>query len=118
MKILVTGGAGYIGSHTVVELLEQGHEVAIVDNLGNSSAVVIDRIEQITGKRPEFFEADIRDEAKLREIMQAGQFNAVIHFAALKAVGESAEKPLDYFDVNVGGTIALLKAIQGSSVKK
>ena len=118
MRILVTGGAGYIGSHTVVELLEKGYDVTVVDNLGNSSAVVIDRIEEITGKRPGFFNLDLRDTEKLREFVQNQPFEAVIHLAALKAVGESVEKPLLYYENNVGGTVALLQAIQGTGVKK
>jgi UDP-glucose 4-epimerase len=107
MKIFVTGGTGYIGSHTVVELLEAGHEVTVFDNLVNSSKVVLNRLEQITGKRPEFIEGDIRDAGLLRRSFAAAQYDAVIHFAGLKAVGESVEKPLDYYENNVGGSITL-----------
>lgn len=116
MKILVTGGTGFIGSHTVVELQQEGHEVVIYDNLCNSSAVVLDRIQAITGQRPGFIEGDIRDEAKLGEAFQQhGPFDCVIHFAGLKAVGESVEKPLEYFDNNVNGTLCLLRAMRAAN---
>ncbi|MBT8113844.1 MAG: SDR family NAD(P)-dependent oxidoreductase, partial [Arenicella sp.] len=95
-KILVTGGAGYIGSHTVVKLIEQGSEVVIYDNFCNSSAVVIDRIKQITGVRATVVEGDIRDENALERLFSSQQFSDVIHFAGLKAVGESTEQPLRY----------------------
>ncbi|MBO5751289.1 MAG: UDP-glucose 4-epimerase GalE [Kiritimatiellae bacterium] len=112
MKILVTGGAGYIGSHTVVELLNAGHEVVIVDNLCNSSRKSLARVKKITGKTPLFFKADIRDEKKLSSILSsAGPFNAAIHFAALKAVGESTTIPLKYYENNLGGTFTLLKCL-------
>lgn len=109
--ILVTGGTGYIGSHTVVELLNEGYEVIIVDNLSNSSANIVDDIEKITNKRPYFLKTDIRDEKALDEIFSTFKPEAVIHFAGLKAVGESVEKPLEYYDNNVGGTITLLKTM-------
>ena len=105
--ILVTGGTGYIGSHTVVELLNEGHDVFIIDNLSNSSETVVDKIEEICGKRPLFLKADIRDEEKLEQVFNAVDIEAVIHFAGLKAVGESVEKPLDYYDNNLGGSISL-----------
>lgn len=107
MKIFVTGGVGYIGSHTVVELLTVGHEVLILDNLSNSSRVVLDRIETICGKRPEFVEGDVRDAELLQRLFAADSFDAVIHFAGLKAVGESVQKPLDYYENNVGGSVTL-----------
>ena len=101
MNILVTGGAGYIGSHTVIELINAGYEVVIVDNLCNSSSIVLDRIEEITGKRVKFYEIDTRDSEKLKVVFEENKIDAVIHFAALKAVGESVEKPLDYYDNNI-----------------
>jgi len=107
VKIFVTGGVGYIGSHTVVELLTVGHEVLILDNLSNSSRVVLDRIETICGKRPEFVEGDVRDAELLQRLFAADSFDAVIHFAGLKAVGESVQKPLDYYENNVGGSVTL-----------
>lgn len=111
-KILVTGGTGYIGSHTVVSMLEQGYKPVIVDNLVNSSDAVLARIEVICGQRPEFIHVDLRDYAALDAIFEQDQFDAVVHFAGLKAVGESAEKPLEYYSNNVQGSINLLKAMQ------
>ena len=110
-KILVTGGTGYIGSHTVVELLAAGHEVEILDNLFNSKKSVLERIEEIAGRRPEFHEVDLLD-AAATEVVLARGFDAVIHFAGLKAVGESVEKPLWYYENNIQGTLNLLKAMQ------
>lgn len=118
MKILVTGGTGYIGSHTVVELIEAGHEVEILDNLYNSDLAVLDKIEQLTGKKPKFHRVDIRDADGLMEVFENGDFEAVIHFAGLKAVAESVEKPLEYYENNVGGTINLLECMQEFNVKK
>lgn len=115
MRVLVTGGAGYIGSHTCVTLLEAGHEVTVIDNLCNSSPIALERVQEITGKPLRFVEGDIRDPADLERALQGGA-DAVIHFAALKAVGESCEKPLDYFDNNIGGTIALLQAMRRAGV--
>jgi UDP-glucose 4-epimerase len=115
--ILVTGGTGYIGSHTVVELLAAGHEVFIIDNLHNSKASVLDRIERIAGRRPAFAQVDIRDRAALRQLFAARRFDAVIHFAGLKAVGESVEKPLEYFDNNVCGSTVLLECMAEANVK-
>ena len=112
---LVTGGLGYIGSHTVVELLAAGHRVRIVDNLSNSKIAVLDRIEEISGRRPEFIKADIRDRGAMRDAL-AGS-DAVIHFAGLKAVGESVEKPLLYYRNNVEGSIALFEAMAETGVK-
>lgn len=112
MKILVTGGAGYIGSHTVVELLNAGHEVVVVDNLCNSSKKSLSRVKRIAGKKPDFYRVDIRDEKKLNAVLdQAGPFQAAIHFAALKAVGESTQVPLKYYANNLGGTFTLLKCL-------
>lgn len=107
MKILVTGGTGYIGSHTCVELINSGHECVIVDNLYNSSIGVLDRIEKITGTKPQFINCDIRDRDALEEVFKAHKFDAVIHFAGLKAVGESVAKPLEYYETNVGGSVIL-----------
>ena len=109
--ILVTGGAGYIGSHTVVKLLEQGYGVVIVDNLCNSKVNVIHQIEAIIGRKPVFYEGDIRDHVLLAGIFKAHPIQGVIHFAGLKAVGESVQQPLRYWDVNVVGTQRLLSAM-------
>lgn len=116
MKIFVTGGAGFIGSHTCVELLENGHEVVIFDNFSNSSPSIVERIEQITGKKPQIFQGDIRNENALAEALKG--CDAVIHFAGLKAVGESVEKPLEYYDNNVHGTLCLLRVMQKMQIKK
>lgn len=110
MRVLVTGGAGFIGSHTVVALMEEGHEPVVVDNLSNAKPSVIRRIGEITGAAPEFHERDVRDQEGMAEIVAQG-FDACIHFAALKAVGESVEKPMLYYENNVGGTIALLDVL-------
>lgn len=110
MRVLVTGGAGFIGSHTVVALMEAGHEPVVVDNLSNAKPSVMRRVGEITGSAPEFHEKDIRDRDAMADIV-AGGFDACIHFAALKAVGESVEKPMLYYENNVGGTIALLDVL-------
>lgn len=115
-KILVTGGTGYIGSHTVVKLLEAGYEVVILDNLSNSKISVIDRIEKITNKRPLFIEGDIRDHSLLKKLFSDHRIDAVIHFAGLKAVGESVAEPLKYYENNVGGSISLLEAMKNAHV--
>ena len=107
MKILVTGGAGYIGSHTSVALLEAGYEVVILDNLCNSSEVVIDRIEELSGQRPIFYKGDMLDKDFVEMIFDKEKIDAVIHFAGLKAVGESVEKPLEYYYNNITGTLIL-----------
>jgi UDP-glucose 4-epimerase len=116
-NILVTGGAGYIGSHAVVELIEAGYSPIVVDNLANSHAESINRVERITGKRPTFHEADIRDAAALERIFKAAPISAVIHFAGLKAVGESVSQPLRYYENNLGGTFVLCEAMQRHGVR-
>lgn len=118
MKILVTGGAGYIGSHTCVELLEKDYEVVVADNLINSSPKALDRVRDITGKSLSFHEADIGDTKKMGEIFARHDIDAVIHFAGLKAVGESVEKPLAYYINNISGTLSLLSAMSDAGVKK
>lgn len=118
MKILVTGGTGYIGSHTVVELIKAGHIVEILDNLFNSKREVLDKIEKISGVKPKFFEVDLRDYTKTLEVLKSTRYGAVIHFAGMKAVAESVEKPLEYYENNIGGTINLLKAMREMGVKK
>lgn len=118
MRILVTGGTGYIGSHTAVALLEAGHELVVLDNLVNSSPEVVDRISAIAGRRPVFVQGDVRDRALLAGLFRTHAIEAVIHFAALKAVGESWELPLEYYDNNVGGSIALLEAMQDAGVDR
>lgn len=115
--IFVTGGAGYIGSHTCVELLNAGHTVTVFDNLSNSQPEALQRVERITGKSVQFVEGDIRDQAALTAALQASQPTAVIHFAGLKAVGESVAQPLHYYDNNVVGTLCLLRAMQAAAVK-
>ena len=117
-RVLLTGGAGYIGSHTAVELLNSGYEVIIYDNLCNSSEVSIDRIKTITGKNLTFYEADILDTDFLKEVLVKEKIDVVIHFAALKAVGESVRKPLEYYHNNLTGTLSLLKAMEETEVKK
>ncbi len=117
MKILVTGGAGYIGSHTCVELLQLGYDVVVVDNLCNSSVKAIARVKEITGKELTFYQADIRDEAALDEIFAKEAVECVIHFAGLKAVGESVEKPLEYYQNNVVGTLTLCDVMRKHHVK-
>lgn len=118
MNILVTGGAGYIGSHTTIELINEGYEVIIADNLCNSSSIVIDRINKITGKKVKFYNVDTRDQKKLRKIFEENKIDAVIHFAALKAVGESVEKPLDYYNNNLVNTITVLELMREFGVDK
>lgn len=116
-SILVTGGAGYIGSHAVVELMNAGFNVFVIDNLSNSKASVLERIERIVGRRPGFAPLDIRDRAALRALFGAQRFDAVIHFAGLKAVGESVAQPLRYYDNNVTGSVALFEAMAEAGVK-
>lgn len=115
--ILVTGGAGYIGSHTVVELMAAGLEVVIADNLSNAKPAVLDRLERITGRRPAFVKLDVRDRGALRRLFADHAFGAVIHFAGLKAVGESVTQPLRYYDNNVSGSVALFECMAEAGVK-
>ena len=117
MKILVTGGAGYIGSHTCVELLEKGMEVVCIDNLVNSNYKAIERVEQITGKHIDFYEDDVRDRNKLDKIFTDHKIDCVIHFAGLKAVGESVSMPLEYYDNNLNSTIVLCQTMKEHGVK-
>ncbi|MHB8425449.1 MAG: UDP-glucose 4-epimerase GalE [Gammaproteobacteria bacterium] len=118
MKILVTGGSGYIGSHTCVELLEAGHEVVIADNLSNSSMAVLDRITRITGKRPVFHKLDMRDVSGLRQMLEEQPVDAIIHFAGVKAVAESVSDPFKYYDNNVVGSLVLLSVMRTQGVKR
>ena len=118
MKILVTGGTGYIGSHTVVELLNNNYEVVIVDNLSNSKKDVIDKIEEITKKQVKFYENDVCDKKALTRIFKENKIGAVIHFAGYKAVGESCEKPLMYYRNNIDSTLTLLEVMNEFGVKK
>ena len=118
MKILVTGGTGYIGSHTCVELLNGGYEVVIVDNLSNSKIEVVDKIKNITNKDFKFYNYDVRDEEKLIQIFNENKIDAVIHFAGLKAVGESVEKPILYYQNNIDSTLVLCKVMNKFNVKK
>lgn len=117
MLILVTGGAGYIGSHTCVELLNAGYEVVVIDNFVNSNEKSLERIKQITGKSFKFYEGDISDSVILEKIFRQNNIECCIHFAGLKAVGESVEKPLEYYKNNVGGTLVLLEAMKKHNVK-
>jgi len=117
MHILVTGGTGFIGSHACVAFIAAGHEVTVIDNLSNSQCEVLDRVEQIAGKRPVFFEGDVRDQDLLRKVFAHRSVDAVIHFAGLKAVGESVAQPLRYYDCNVGGAIVLCEAMAEAAVK-
>ncbi len=116
MKVLVTGGNGYIGSHTCVQLLKNGHEVVILDNLCNSKPSVVPVIARLGGGEPEFIDGDIRDEDLLDRVFQAHAIDAVIHFAGLKAVGESVQKPLEYYDNNINGTLRLVSAMRRAGV--
>ena len=117
MAILITGGAGYIGSHTCVELLNAGKEIVVLDNYSNSSPEVNARVKEITGKDFETVECDIRDEKGLHEVFSKYAIDSVIHFAGLKAVGESCQKPLEYYENNIGGTVNLLKVMAAHNVK-
>ena len=118
MSILVTGGAGYIGSHTCVELLNQGYEVVVVDNLCNSNVEAINRVQKITNKKISFYQFDVQDKEKLRSVFQLEKIEAVIHFAGLKAVGESVQKPLDYYYNNLASTLVLCQVMMEFNVKK
>ena len=117
MKILVTGGAGYIGSHTVIELQNAGHEVVVVDNLSNSSEVALQRVVEITGKEVTLYQVDIRDRAGLNRVMDKHSFDCCIHFAGLKAVGESVSLPWEYYDNNIHGTLVLLDVMRKNGCK-
>lgn len=117
MRILVTGGAGYIGSHTCVELLNAGYEVVILDNFYNSCPESLNRIKELTGKDFKFYECDIRDRAGLDKVFEENKIDAVIHFAGLKAVGESIQKPLEYYENNIGGTVTLCEAMRDAGCK-
>lgn len=117
--VLVTGGAGYIGSHTCVALLEAGHDVVVVDNLCNSKPAALERVEEISGRKlRRFYRADVRDVSTLMEVFAEHRVDAVIHFAALKAVGESVAQPLAYYENNLGGLFSLLKAMDGADVRR
>ena len=116
-KILITGGAGYIGSHTALELLNEGYEVVIYDNLGNSSRESIKRVEELTGKSMSFYEGDVLDAPSLTAMFEKEKVDAVIHCAALKAVGESVRKPLEYYHNNITGTLTLMDVMRKVGVK-
>ncbi len=118
MRILVCGGTGYIGSHTCVVLAERGHDLVLADNFSNSSPRVLERLQAIVGAPPAFRRVDLRDRAATRDLLAGGGFDAVVHFAALKSVGESCERPLDYFDNNIAGTLHLLQAMQEAGVRR
>lgn len=118
MNILVTGGAGYIGSHTIIELLKNNHEIVVVDNLSNSSHESLRRVEEITGKNIEFHEIDLRDRDMLNSVFNAHSFDAVLHFAGLKAVGESVARALYYYQNNLEATLSLLESMQQFDIKK
>jgi UDP-glucose 4-epimerase len=118
MKVLVTGGTGFIGSHTTVELLARHHDVVILDNLANSDAKVVAGVTSIAGRAPVYIEGDIRDRPLVERILREHGIDSVIHFAALKSVGESWQRPLDYFENNISGTITLLQAMQACDVKR
>ena len=117
MKVLVTGGMGYIGSHTCIQMIAAGMTPVIIDNLYNSKPTVLDRIEAVSGQRPVFVNGDVRDKALLVDVMTSHKVDAVIHFAGLKAVGESVQKPLEYYDNNVNGTLVLVDAMREAGVK-
>lgn len=117
-KVLVTGGAGYIGSHTVLLLLDAGHEVLVLDDFSNASSESLVRVAELAGRAPEVIRGDVRDRSLLKGLFSHHDIAAVIHFAGLKAVGESVAKPLHYYDVNVGGSLALLEAMQDADVKR
>ncbi|PYE82200.1 UDP-glucose 4-epimerase GalE [Pseudoroseicyclus aestuarii] len=118
MRVLVTGGAGYIGSHTLVELLGQGHDALVVDDFSNGSSVALERVRGLTNGGLEVEQADIRDAPRMEAILRAARPEAVIHFAGLKAVGESATRPVDYYEVNVAGTLSLLRAMEAAGTQR
>ena len=117
MAVLVTGGIGYIGSHTSIELLEAGYDVIIVDNLSNSDIIVLDRIKELSGKTPKFYEIDINDKEKMEVVFKENEIDSIVHFAALKAVGESVEKPVEYYLNNIGNTLVLFELMKKYNVK-
>lgn len=117
-RVLVTGGAGFIGSHTCIDLLEHGHDLVVVDNLVNASRAALDRVEELAGRSFSFHDVDLRDRDRLNQVMADGNVDSVIHFAGLKAVGESVEKPLEYYDNNIGGTTTLLEVMQAHGVRR
>lgn len=117
MSILVTGGAGFIGSHTVIELVNAGYDVVVIDNLVNASEKSLERVEQIIGKPVKFYKVDIRDKAGLNEVFEKENIDSCIHFAGLKAVGESVKKPLEYYENNIAGTLVLLEVMRAHNVK-
>ncbi|MBQ6832512.1 MAG: UDP-glucose 4-epimerase GalE, partial [Oscillospiraceae bacterium] len=117
MNVLVTGGAGYIGSHTCVELLNEGYGVVVVDNLCNSNAESLNRVEQLTGKKVKFYEGDVRDEKLMQKIFAENELGCVIHFAGLKAVGESVAKPWEYYDNNLNSTLVLTKVMRQAGMQ-
>lgn len=117
MNILLTGGAGFIGSHTIVELFNAGHDVVVVDNLCNSKAEVMDKVKEITGRIVPFYEADVRDKNAMNKIFEENKIDAVIHFAGLKAVGESVAKPLEYYENNMGNTFTLIEVMRQHGCK-
>ena len=117
MNVLVTGGAGYIGSHTCVELLESGYEVVVIDNLCNSNPKSLERVQELTGKTLKFYEGDVRDEALLKKIFAENEIGCVIHFAGLKAVGESVSMPWEYYDNNLNSTLVLTKVMKEVGMK-
>ena len=118
MNVLVTGGAGYIGSHTCIELLESGYGVIVIDNLCNSNSKSLDRVKSLTGKEVKFYEGDVRDEALLRKIFSENEIGCVIHFAGLKAVGESVSMPLQYYDNNLNATLVLTKVMEEVGIRE
>ena len=118
MRVLVTGGTGYIGSHTVVELVTNGYDVVIVDNFSNSKPIVLDKLKEITGKELKFYEIDLCEKDKLRVVFEENEIDAVIHFAGYKAVGESVSKPLMYYRNNIDSTLSLLEVMNEFGVKK
>ena len=117
MAVLVTGGAGYIGSHTSIELLEEGYDVVIVDNLCNSDKIVLERIKELSGKSPKFYEIDITDKEKMEVVFKENEIDSIIHFAALKAVGESVSMPMEYYSNNIGSTLVLFELMKKYNVK-
>ena len=117
MAILVTGGAGFIGSHTVVELLNAGHDVVVLDNLCNSNPKSLERVKEITGKEVKFYEGDILDRDILQKIFRENDIESTIHFAGLKAVGESVHKPIEYYENNIAGTVTLVDEMRKAGIK-